>query len=154
MTFPVTNANVVTFITTDPYTVGFDAIRTAHPGSDAELIAACNNKTGTGSSTEPADPISSAALIDLIDAGNFVAMNSAQLAQLNAITQPGTVNVGNESTQSKLNAVFSGMTATLNNLTNAYSQAASPWERYFGAGQSADAGTLDAARNSNGGSQF
>ena len=144
----LTNANVITFITTDPYSVGFAAIRAAHPGSDPELIAAANSKTGPGSSTEPADPISAAALIDLIDADNFAAMNTAQLSQLDAITQAGTVNIGVSSTQAKLNAVFSGMSTTLANLTNAYTKPASPWERYFGAGQVADTNTLDNARNS------
>ena len=67
----VTNANIITFIVSDPRSVGFSAIRTAHPGLDGPLVDAASNASGVGSGVVPSDPISKTDLYGLIDPGNL-----------------------------------------------------------------------------------
>jgi hypothetical protein len=153
-THTINNANIVTFIVTDPLAVGFLAIRTASPGVDAPLLAACNSNTGLGAGTKAGSPITAAALLDLISASEFSAMTTAELTQLQTILATQTVNVGNAPSQAKLNSLFANYLVSLDAIQATYSQPASPWEVYFGAGQVATTALLDAARNSGSGGNF
>lgn len=150
----LTNANVVAFIVSDPRSVGFSAIRTAHPSEDGPLIEAANNTSGPGAGTVSGDAITSSALLDLIDAGEFVTLTTAQLAQLQTIMSAGVVNVGAVSTQDKLATLLADKATSLANVSARFTRPAGPWEVYFGKGNQAGVGVLDDARNSNGGSQF
>lgn len=148
----VTDANIITFIVSDPLSVGFAAIRTAHPGSDSDLIVAANDVSGPGSGTVAADPISKSDLFGLIDSSNLVAMNSQQIGLWGML--PDTVKIGEAGTQANLEAIFDGFAATLGNFANAYVQPAGPWEVYFGKGNLATQQLLDSARNSGSGNNF
>lgn len=154
MSTPVTNANVVTFITSDPRSVGFAAIRAANPGADAPLLAAANNPSGPGAGTVAGDAITPAALSDLISASEWNTMTAAQYQALADLKANGTILVGNAPTQAKLNLLFADYPTSLAAIQATYTRAAGPWETYFGKGSLATTALLDAARNSNGGSQF
>lgn len=150
----VTDANIITFITTDPESVGFSAIRTAHPGDDSELLAAANSTTGPGSGTVAADPITAQALLDLINSDDFNTMTTAQLTTLQTIFAAQPVNMGSVPTQEKLSALFADYATSLAAIEAAYVRPAGPWEVYFGKGNVATAQLLDHARNSGSGNNF
>ena len=154
MVAEVTDANVITFIVSDPRSVGFSAIRAAHPGDDNALIVAASSTDGPGSGTVGADPITSSDLLDLVAAGDFSAMNSAQLAQLQTILSAGSVNIGQSASQAKLDSLFANFATTKATLQSNYTRPASPWEVYFGAGQAPTISILDHARNSGSGNNF
>lgn len=153
-TVALTDANVVTFIKTDPRSVGFAAILTANPGADAPLIAAANNASGPGSGTVAGDPITSQALLDLVDATEFNAMTTAQLTQLQTIMTPGNVDMGAGQSQGKLTALFASFATSKAAIEGKYNRAAGAFEVYFGKGNVCTQAILDSARNSNGGNQF
>lgn len=150
----VTNANVVAFIKTDPLHVGFAAVLTASPGQDAPLLSLCNSVSSPGAGTKAGSPVTAAALLDLVDAAEFSSMTTAELTQLQTILAAGNVNVGGAPAQSKLNALLATYARSLAAVQLTYTQPATPWEVYFGAGQVATTSILDAARNSSGGNQF
>jgi hypothetical protein len=150
----LTDANVVTFITTDPRAVGFAAIRTANPGADAPLIAAANNTSGPGAGTVAGDPISSQALLDAIDGVEFNAMTSPQLQQLQTIMTPGNVDMGSAPSQSKLTTLLASYATSKAAIEAKYNRAAGPFEVYFGKGNICTQQILDSARNSGAGNNF
>lgn len=149
---PVTNANIVTFITTDPLGVGFAAIRSASPGADTPLLTPAN-AAGVNYQV-PSDPITASALLDLIDAGEFSTMTTAQLTQLQTILDTQTVSIGGAAAQAKLNSLLASYAKSLAAVQAKYTRNGSPWEYYFGAGQVATVSQLDAARNSGSGNNF
>lgn len=151
---PVTDANVITFIKTDPLSVGFAAILTASPGTDQPLVDAANNAEGPGSGTVAGDPITGAALMDLIDADEFSAMTTAQLTQLQTILAAQTVNMGSSPTQQKLSSLFAEYATSKAQIEASYVRPAGAWEVYFGKGNLATASILDHARNSGAGHNF
>ena len=150
----LSNANIISFITSDPRSVGFSAIRTAHPGADQPLIDAANNASGPGAGTVAGDPITASALLDLIDGDEFNTMTTAQLTQLQTILAVQTVDAGTTPTQGKLSALFSSYAKSLASVQASYTRPAGPWEVYFGKGNVATAQLLDAARNSGSGNNF
>ena len=154
MTFPVTNANVITFIVSDPRSVGFAAIRTANPGADSPLVAAANSTTGPGAGTVAGDPITASDLLDLLDATEFASLTTAQLSQLQTIMSAGTVNMGSSATQAKLTTILADYATSKAAVTTKFTRAASPWEVYFGKGNQCSGSILDDARNSGSGSNF
>ena len=76
----VNDANVITFIASDPRSVGFAAIRAAHPGADDVLVAAANSPTGPGSGMVAGDPMAKDDAFSLIAPSEWAVMTSAQLA--------------------------------------------------------------------------
>jgi hypothetical protein len=150
----VNNANVISFIVSDPLHVGFAAIRAANPGSDGPLIAAANNVNGPGAGTVAGNPITPAELEDLIDAGEWETLTTAQLASLGNLDNLGTILIGSPATQAKLNELFANLPKSLAAIQAAYTRPAGPWEVYFGVGQQASINVLDAARNSGAGGNF
>lgn len=156
MSTPValTNANVVTFIKTDPLHVGFAAILSSNPGQDAPLIAAANNAGGPGSGTVAGDPITAQELLDLVDGGEFNTMTGPQLQQLTTIMSAGNVDMGSAASQSKLSTLFTTYAKSLAAIQAMYSRPAGPFEVYFGKGNVCTVAILDAARNSGSGNQF
>lgn len=153
-TVALTDANVVTFIKTDPLHVGFAAILTADPGQDAPLVTAANNVSGPGSGTVAGDPITSQALFDLIDATEYAAMTSPQLQSLQNFLTLQNVDMGSAPAQLKLNNLFSAYSKSLTAIQSAYTRPAGPFEVYFGKGNVCTAAILDAARNSGSGNNF
>lgn len=153
-TVALTDANVVTFIKTDPLHVGFAAILTANPGQDAPLIAAANNASGPGSSTVAGDPITSQALLDAIDASEFNAMTSPQLQQLQTIMTPGNVDMGSAQSQAKLTALLASFATSKATVQAKYTRPAGAFEVYFGKGNLCTQAILDSARNSGSGNNF
>lgn len=152
MTAVLNNANIVTFIVSDPLSVGFSAIRTAHPGSDDELVAAANNASGPGAGTVAGDPISYSDFFALINADEWAAMTTAQLAQLASFGDQ--IKMGDAGAQAKVNALFSGFATSKASLSALFSRPATPWEVHFGKGLSASTSQLDEARNSGSESNF
>jgi hypothetical protein len=149
---PVNNASIVSFITTDPLSLGLAAIRTASPGADAPLLAVL---TPAGASYPvPSSPITAAALLDLVNAGEFSSMTNAELTQLQTLLTAGSINVGTAPAQAKLNSLFADFPTSLAAIRATYTRNGSPWEYWFGAGAAPTTSILDAARNSGGGSQF
>jgi len=147
MSVDLTPQNVITFIKDDPRNVGFQAIRNAYPGADQPLVNAANSTTGPGAGSVDGDPMSSSAFLDLLDATEFGNFNSAQLAQLNTLMAPQTVNLGSKPTQDKLDAVLASYATSKASVQARYTRAGSPWEVYFGKGSQADQSTIDNARN-------
>lgn len=150
----VTDANVITFITADPRSVGFSAIRTANPGQDEPLIVAANNAEGPGSGTVAGDPMNSADFFDLIDGEEYNAMTGPQLTSLQTIMSPGSVKLGSAPTQAKLDNLLADYATSLAAVRAKYTTPAGAWEVYFGKGNLADGPTLDHARNSGSGNNF
>lgn len=153
-THAVTNANIITFIVSDPLNVGFAAIRTANPGADQPLINASNNASGPGSGTVVGDPITAQALFDLVDGGEYSAMTSPQLQSFQNFLVLQNVDMGSAPTQSKLSTLFASYLKSLTAIQGVYNRAAGPWEVYFGKGNLCTQALLDAARNSGSGNNF
>lgn len=153
-TVALNNANVIIFITTDPRAVGFAAILTASPGQDAPLVTAANNASGPGSGTVAGDPITSQALFDLVDAAEYGAMTSPQLASLQNFLSLQNVDMGSAASQLKLNNLFASYAKSLAAIQSVYTRAAGAFECYFGKGNVCTAAILDAARNSGAGNNF
>lgn len=153
-TVALTDANVITFIKTDPLHVGFAAILTADPGQDAPLVAAANNASGPGSGTVAGDPITSQSLFDLVDAGEYATMTSAQLQSLQNFLTLQNVDMGSVPSQAKLNNLFASYSKSLTAIQGVYTRPAGPFEVYFGKGNLCTAAILDAARNSGAGNNF
>lgn len=153
-TVALTNANIITFIKTDPLHVGFAAILTANPGQDQPLVDAANNASGPGSGTVAGDNMNSADFFDLIDGDEYNAMTGPQLQSLSTIMSAGTVKLGSAATQAKLDPLLASYPKSLAKVQAAYTRPAGPWEVYFGVGKICDAGQLDAARNSGAGNNF
>lgn len=153
-TVPVTDANVVTFIKTDPRNVGFAAILTADPGQDQPLIDAANNASGPGSGTVAGDAITSQALFDLVDAAEYAAMTSPQLQSLQNFLTLQNVDMGSVATQQKLDNLFANYATSRVAIQAKYTRPAGAWEVYFGKGNLCTGAILDSARNSGAGHNF
>lgn len=153
-THPLDNADVITFIVSDPLAVGFAAIRAAHEGSDQQLADASNSTSGPGSGTAPAGQISKLEFDDLIDAVEFGELTGPQLSSLGYLTADGSINIGSADTQAKLAAIFANLSTSKAAVIAAGVRPASPAEIYFGSGTVIDNGTLDRARNSGSGGNF
>ena len=149
---PVTSANIITFIVSDPLSVGFSAIRTASPSSDGPLEIAANAVSDLY--PVPNSPLTASQLLNLINATEFNAMTTAQLTQLSTIFSVGSITVGLSAMQTKLNTLFDSYPTSLASIQSAYTQSGSPWQYYFGVGQSATNSLLDNARNSGSGNNF
>lgn len=153
-TVALTDANVVTFITTDPRSVGFAAIRSANPGADQPLVDAANNASGPGNGTVAGDTISSQDLFDLVDADEYAAMTSPQLQSLQNFLTLQNVDMGSASSQLKLNNLFANYANSLAAIQATYTRPAGAFEVYFGKGHLCNATILDSARNSGAGNNF
>lgn len=149
---PVTNANIITFIVSDPLAVGFAAIRTANPGADGPLMTAAN--AVSGAYQVPNSPMTAANFEQLFNAEEFATFTTAMEAELSLILQPGVINIGSTAIQADLDALFASYPLTLAAVRGQYTQAASAWAYYFGAGQTATQTVLDQARNSGAGNNF
>lgn len=79
---------------------------------------------------------------------------TAQLAQLQTLLTVQTILVGNSATQAKFDSLLANFATSKAAVQATYTRTAGPWEVYFGKGNLATVGLLDAARNSNGGNQF
>ncbi len=151
---PVDPANIIAFIVSDPLSVGFAAIRAAHPGADQPLADAANSTTGPGSGTLPAGQISKLDFDDLINGTDFGNLTSPQLESLTYLTAGGSIDIGSAVTQAKLASLFSGLSTTKAAMAAAGVRPASPAEIYFAAGTVITNTQLDQARNSGSGNNF
>lgn len=150
----LTNANIIAFIVSDPLHVGFAAIRAANPGADAPLLAAANNASGPGAGTKPGPAMAANAVFSLLDAGEWITLTEPEEGSWNQMVAAQPMLMGDPGWQAKFNALFANYPKSLAAIQAFYTQPASPWEVYFGAGQVATTAELDAARNSGAGSNF
>lgn len=149
---PVTDANVITFIKTDPLSVGFAAILTANPGADQPLVDAANNASGPGSGTVAGDPMSKSDAFSLIAPSEWAAMTTAQLESWGSLPDP--INMGDPVIQQDLALLFADYATSLAAFNGKSTRPAGAWEVYFGKGNLATASILDHARNSGAGHNF
>jgi len=154
MTLAITSQNVINFIVQDSRNVGFLSIRQSFPGANQPLLDAANNVSGPGFGSVAGDPISATDFLDLLDATEFNALTTAQLAQVNTLMAPGTITMGSSRTQEKLNAILANYATSLAAVQAKYTRSGSPWEMTFGKGSVADNETLNTARNSGSGNNF
>jgi hypothetical protein len=148
----VTDANVITFIKTDPLHVGFAAILTANPGADQPLVDASNNASGPGAGTVAGDPMSKSDAFNSIAPAEWNVMTSAQLDSWNSLPDP--IQMGEVNIQQDLALLFAGYATSLASFQTKFTRPGSPWEVYFGKGQVATNAVLDHARNSGAGGNF
>lgn len=151
-TVALTDANVVTFIKTDPLHVGFAAILTASPGQDAPLMAAANNASGPGSGTVAGDPMGKSDAFKLIAPSEWAVMTSAEFDSWNSIPDP--VDMGDSVIQQDLSLLFKNYATSLAAFNGKATRPAGAFEVYFGKGNLCTQAILDSARNSGAGNNF
>lgn len=149
-----TNANIISFINSDPLSCGVHTYAVAHPGDDPGIMNIVNSTISPGAGPVAADPINSADFFDLIDGDDFNAMTNAQLQQLSTIMSVGSVNMGSTATQNKLDALLANFATSRVAVQANYTRQGSPWEVWFGKGHAASQQSLDDARNSGSGNNF
>lgn len=148
----VNNANIVTFISTDPLGLGFAAIRTAHPGQDQPLIEAAI--VVSADYQIPSSPMSPADFQELYNANELASFSGPMLDQLQLMYAAGAINIGSRAIGAQLDALFADFPLTLANVQTRYTRPGTAWEYYFGAGHAPTTALLDSARNSGAGSNF
>jgi hypothetical protein len=151
MTVEVNNANVIAFINGNST---LHAIALEHPGANQPLIDACNGTTGIGAGTVAGDPVSASQLLTLLDADDLQRMSTQQIALLTFYTSVQTLDLGDASIQSKLNAVLATYATSKAAVQAKYTRPGSLWEVHFGKGLVCDQVILDTARNSGSGNNF
>ncbi len=143
----LTPANILTFIKTDPLSVGFAAIITANPGLDGPLEDAANDVNGPGSGTVGGDGLPSGELVKLIDKSEWNLLTILNQSQLTTIGTTSPLDMGSENVQGILEATFANCPKTLAVLRAKYTRRAGAWEVYFGKGHTANGNDIDSARN-------
>jgi hypothetical protein len=151
---PFTTANLLTFIKTDPRSIGLATIITAHPGQDGPIVDAVNDASGPGAGSVPREPIAANDFLAACKGSDMAALTSAALATLQIYTTVGTVSIGADNVQEMINDVFADYPTTKSALNSLATRPASPAEVYFGPGTVISISDVDGARNSGGGNQF
>lgn len=143
-TVPYTITALHNEIHNDPAHLGYSTIGF---GAIGGLQAAINSLTGAGSAPVPADPISGAKLLSIINANEIDTLTIGQKQDLQLYTSAQSVNIGDPSFQDWILGVFTNGAAPISHaaLSAAASRTGSRAEVLWGTGTNVSTQVLEDA---------